>query len=161
MNNQTLARILQQHAAELQRHGKSLYRVRAFRKAASAVVMHPRPLEELYAECGRDALESIPGIGAHIACVLERLLRTGEFRPLNDDLNARTIDQTLLGLPGVGPRLVEQLQEAGIDSLEELDRASVDGRLERLGVGPKRLRGLRDVLQVRLNRRDEVPRVSA
>jgi len=161
VDNITIARLLQGQADLLQQKGKNLYRVRSFRRAAGLVRMHPRSLEEIYQQLGREGLESMPGIGSHLAVLLERLLRTGEWRPLNDDADIVEIRQTLLGLPGVGVRLVEQLQDAGIDTLTELDEAIEDGRVERLGVGPKRLQALRDVLRVRLNRQDGETRVSA
>jgi hypothetical protein len=40
----------------------------------------------------------------------------------------------------------------GISTLEDLERAAHDGRLTKLGVGPKRLRGLIDALAGRLGR---------
>jgi hypothetical protein len=61
----------------------------------------------------------------------------------------------LLGsVPGVGPRLAARLhEELGLETLEDLEAAAHDGRLEDLaGFGPKRLAGIRDVLAHRLAR---------
>src|SRR5205823_14174042 len=55
--------------------------------------------------------------------------------------------------PGVGRRLARQLHdELDIATLEGLEMAAHDGRLARLGVGPKRLRGIIDSLAGRLGR---------
>jgi putative hydrolase len=59
----------------------------------------------------------------------------------------------LTSLPGVGPQLARAMNERlRISSLEELERAAHQGRLQELGVGPKRLRGLIDALSGRLQR---------
>src|SRR5262249_17061575 len=43
-------------------------------------------------------------------------------------------------------------EQLGISTLEDLERAAHDGRLHRLGVGPKRLRGIREALAGRFGR---------
>jgi DNA polymerase/3'-5' exonuclease PolX len=57
MNNTTLAKRLLEFAAVLEAKGENLHRVRAYRRAASVVLMHPRSLTELLTEGGRAALE--------------------------------------------------------------------------------------------------------
>jgi DNA polymerase/3'-5' exonuclease PolX len=80
MDNQTIARKLQDYAAQLARRQKSLYRVRAYRQAVLTVQALSRPLTELVAEQGRAGLEALPGIGRSLAYTLEELVKTGEFR---------------------------------------------------------------------------------
>jgi DNA polymerase (family X) len=60
----------------------------------------------------------------------------------------------LMSLPGIGRIMAARLHnKLGIDSLEALEVAAFDGRLLALvGVGPKRLTGIRDVLAQRLGR---------
>jgi DNA polymerase (family 10) len=60
----------------------------------------------------------------------------------------------LASVPGIGERTAERLHhDLGIDTLEELEAAVHDGRLARIaGLGPKRLRGVRDSLAQRLGR---------
>jgi hypothetical protein len=49
--------------------------------------------------------------------------------------------------------LARQIHEQlGVRTLEELELAAHDGRLSRLGMGPKRLRGIREALAGRLGR---------
>jgi hypothetical protein len=54
----------------------------------------------------------------------------------------------------VGEKLAERLHhDLGIGTLEDLEAAAHDGRLETIaGIGPKRLAGIRDVLAMRLGR---------
>ena len=65
--NQEMARKLREHATELARNGDNLYRVRAFRQAAMAVLALPEELATLVASDGRRALERLPGIGRSLA----------------------------------------------------------------------------------------------
>jgi hypothetical protein len=62
-------------------------------------------------------------------------------------------DRQLTSLPGIGPKLAEQIeQRLGVTTLEELEKAARAGRLAEVGVGPKRLRGLLDALAGRLEK---------
>jgi DNA polymerase/3'-5' exonuclease PolX len=67
LSNQEIARKLREHATELARGGDNLYRVRAFRQAAMAVLALPEELSTLVAADGRRALERLPGIGKSLA----------------------------------------------------------------------------------------------
>lgn len=66
-SNQEIARKLQEHATELAREGDNLYRVRAFRQAAMAVLALPEEVSTIVAADGRRALERLPGIGKSLA----------------------------------------------------------------------------------------------
>jgi DNA polymerase (family 10) len=77
MTNEDIARQLRHHAAELSRKGDNLYRVRAFRQAAMAVLTLPEPVTDLLAARGRQALERVPGIGRSLAETIDALARTG------------------------------------------------------------------------------------
>src|SRR5881227_2893624 len=159
MNNDTLAKHLLEFAAVLESNGENLYRVRAYRRAASVVKMHPRPLSELLAEGGRAALEDVPGIGEHLAYTLEGLIRTGQLRTMGADAEPTDPRERLTSLPGVGPRLAVRMRdELGITTLDEAERAARDGRLRKVGVGPKRLRGLLEALAFR-RQKEEGPEV--
>ncbi len=67
MTNAEIARELRTRAADLARAGDNLYRVRAFRQAAVAVLALPDPVAELVATAGPKALERLPGIGRSLA----------------------------------------------------------------------------------------------
>jgi len=85
MENIVVARRLREYARYLDKKGESLYRVKAFRQAASTVEALDQPLYKLYEEKGRKGLENIPGIGSHIAFTVELLIRTGEFHAYKDE----------------------------------------------------------------------------
>jgi Holliday junction DNA helicase RuvA len=67
LTNQQIARKLQRQATELARGGDNLYRVRAFRQAAMAVLALPEEISTLVETKGQRALERLPGIGKSLA----------------------------------------------------------------------------------------------
>jgi hypothetical protein len=153
MDNRTIAQRLIDHANLLETREVNPYRVRAYRRAAETVLTLDRPLTEVVEREGRAGLEALPGIGSHLSFTLEGLVRSGEFRTLRGEDGHADPERLLLSLPGVGPQLARQIHEQlGVSTLEEMERAAHDGRLARLGVGPKRLRGLIDTLAARLTR---------
>lgn len=77
MTNEDIARRLRHHASELSRTGDNLYRVRAFRQAAMAVLTLPEPVERL----DRSALERVPGIGRSLAGTIGEYAKTGQWAP--------------------------------------------------------------------------------
>ena len=81
MTNGDIAHKLREHAAELARGGDNLYRVRAFRQAAMAVLGLPDEVEALVSAGGQKALERVPGIGKSLAGTIAGLVR-GEDRKL-------------------------------------------------------------------------------
>jgi hypothetical protein len=142
---------LREHAHDLERDGANLFRARAFRTAASAVQMLSRPLTEVFAQEGRAGLERLPGIGKSLAYTLEAVIRTGAVRTLRPDGAATDPLGDVTTLPGVGAKLAEDLRDRlGIATLEQLHEAVERGRLAEVGVGPKRLAGIRAELQRRL-----------
>jgi hypothetical protein len=151
MDNNTIAKRLREYANYLESQEFNVFRVRAYRRAADTIQGLDRPLTEILEKEGRSGLESLPGIGAHLSFTLEGLLRDGSFRTLGRDGGRIDPERLLLSVPGVGPGLARQLyDELGITTLEGLEMAAHDGRLARLGVGPKRLRGIIDSLAGRL-----------
>jgi hypothetical protein len=153
MDNLTIAAKLSEYADYLEARESSIYRVRAYRQAAQTVLGHDRQLSEILASEGRSGLEVMPGIGSHLSYTLEGLIRTGELRTLSGDGGHIDPVRLLTSLPGVGPQLARLIyDQLGIRTLEELERAAHDGRLTKIGVGPKRLRGLVDALAGRLGR---------
>lgn len=65
--NQEIARKLQDHATELAHKGDNVYRVRAFRQAAIAVLALDEDLAVIVSTDGSRALERLPGIGKSLA----------------------------------------------------------------------------------------------
>ena len=67
MTNGDIARKLRQRAAELARSGDNLYRIRAFRQAAFAVMGLEEEIEQLVSTGGPQVLEHVPGIGKSLS----------------------------------------------------------------------------------------------
>jgi hypothetical protein len=153
MDNAAIARKLNEYATYLEGEDPNVYRVRAYRQAATTVLAQERPLAEIVDEKGRSGLEELPGIGSSLGYTIEGLIRTGEFRTLRPDAGHIDPERLLTSLPGIGRQLAHTLHEQfGITTLEEVERAAHDGRLAQAGVGAKRLRGLIDALAGRLRR---------
>lgn len=153
MDNQTIAQQLLDYAQYLEAREVNFYRVRAYRRAAETVLGLDRPVADLVATVGRAGLEALPGIGSHLSFTLEDLVRTGEFHTLDRLRGQIDPEQLLTSLPGVGKHLARLIHDRlGITTLEGLELAAHEGRLDQLGVGSKRLRALQDALSVRLSR---------
>ncbi len=151
MDNNTIAQRLREYASYLESQELNVFRVRAYRRAADTIQGLDRSLTEVYASEGRSGLEALPGIGSHLSFTLEGLLRDGTFRTLGRDGGRVDPERLLLSVPGIGPGLARQVHDdLGITTLEGLEMAAHDGRLARIGVGPKRLRGIIDSLAGRL-----------
>jgi hypothetical protein len=151
MNNSVIATKLRDYARELEQRRSSLYRVRAYRRAADAIAAMDRELAGVFATEGRAGLEALPGVGAHLAWTLEQLLRSGEMRTLHDAEEGVAAEERLTSLPGIGPFLAQRLRdELGVTSIELLEKAARQGRLAALGMGQKRVQGLLDALAGRL-----------
>jgi DNA polymerase (family 10) len=147
MDNRTIAKKLTEYAQYLEGEEGNVYRARAYRRAAETAQAFERPMADVVAEKGRAGLEELPGIGQSLAFTIEGLVRTGEFRTLRSPEAAIDPERLLTSLPGIGPRLAHDLHDKlGIDTLEKLEAAAHSGRLAEVGIGPKRLRGLKDAL---------------
>lgn len=73
-SNQQISQKLREHATELARQGDNLYRVRAFRQAAMAVLALRQELSVLVETGGVEALEQLPGVGKSLATTIAAYL---------------------------------------------------------------------------------------
>ncbi len=149
MDRKEAARALAEIAQMLELSGANRFKVRAYENAAEALLAFPGDLAEAVRT---GSLRQLPGIGDTIFSNVEALATTGRL-PLYDELRAsfpRGLSECLR-VPGLGARKLRQLHDAlGVDSLDALERACLEGRLEKLpGFGKKSaehyLRGIRTV----------------
>ncbi|MBE7494897.1 MAG: DNA-binding protein [Verrucomicrobiaceae bacterium] len=152
--NQQIASSLDEVARILGEQGANRFRVQAYVHAADAIRGMGKPVSDILAAGGLEALQEIPGVGETIAHVIQDMLlhgRSGLLERLRGESDPISL---LASVPGIGKRTAWKLHEAlGIETLQELEIAAHDGRLARLaGIGPKRLAGIRDTLALRLGR---------
>jgi putative hydrolase len=153
LNESTAAR-LDEIASLLAGQGANPFRVRAYRRGATAMRTLDRPVSEILESGGVAALERLPDIGLTLARAIRDIVRFG-YSPMLQRLRGDSDPERLLAsVPGIGRRTAARLHdELGLETLEDLEAAAHDGRLEtRAGFGPKRLSGVRAALTERLGR---------
>jgi DNA polymerase (family X) len=118
-NNQQLATIFRSMADLLSAQRANPYRVRAYRRAADALLAID---EDVTALVERQGLEEIDGIGADLAKRIEEFLETGTIRAyeeLKTPLPAEV--KSWASLPGLSESLVAYLYfRLGIRTLDDL-----------------------------------------
>jgi putative hydrolase len=148
LDNPTIATRLDELAELLESRQINPFRVRAYHTAAETVRGLQRPVHEILARDGWTGLTEFPGIGESLAHSIEKLTKTGDL-PLLHRLRGRCGGEALLTtVAGIGNKTAARIhQELHVETLEDLEAAAFDGRLARLpGMGPKRIRAVRDSL---------------
>ena len=153
--NVELSEALEQMAELLVRRGEhNPYRVQAYLHAAGTVRELAVPVATIYGDGGKDALTNLPGVGVSLAGHIAQYVETGRIG-LRDRLMSASDPVALMEtLPSVGHRLAVRLvDDLGIRSLSELERAAHDGRLAAMtGVGPRTVEAIRLQLNSILDR---------
>jgi DNA polymerase (family 10) len=152
--NQEVAAKLREAADLLALQGANPFRVNAFRHAADSVAQLPRDIREVAQAEGAAGLVEIPGVGRGIAAAILEIVATGRWGRLDrlrGELDAGRLFQSV---PSLGPALAGRIHDTlHIDSLEELEVAAHDGRLESVpGVGRRRVAAIRASLAAMLGR---------
>jgi Holliday junction resolvasome RuvABC DNA-binding subunit len=146
---------LREAATLLEAQGANSHRVAAYRKAADSITGLDRAaIVELVERDGVDGLDRLPHVGRGIAMAIVEMVRTGHWSQL-ERLNGTADPALLLAVvPGLGHRLAERIyEELHVDTLEGLEQAAQDGRLENVpGVGPRRAAAIRASLHAMLVR---------
>jgi hypothetical protein len=153
--NQAIAAQLREAAALLQAQGANPFRVAAYRHAAESAAECARPLREIFDAKGRAGLQALPGIGSGISSAIAEMLITGRWGQLARLRGSAEPEALLRTVPGVGEELARVLhEELHVDTLEGLENAAHDGRLEAVsGIGPRRSAAIRASLAAMLGRR--------
>jgi hypothetical protein len=152
--NPEIADVLERVADLLEAQAANPFRVSAYRRAAETARRHPRPLVEILDEGGTKALDALPTIGPTIAAHVAELARRGGLTLLDRLEGEASPEQLFATVAGIGPELAGRLHhDLGIESLEELEQAAHDGRLDAVrGFGPRRVRAVREQLASMLRR---------
>ena len=149
-----IAPLLREMGEALERRQDDGYRAAAYRRAAD-YLEHAKPdLRTLRAEGGLAALEALPTIGRGIGAAIIEMLDTGHWRRLAELRGDGDAEELFRTVPGIGHALARQIHEVlGASSLEDLEMAAHDGRLQRLSrVGTRRAAGIGAALGDMLDR---------
>ena len=150
--NQQIAMKLAQAADLLEQQGANPFRVSAYRHASDTVSRLDADVSVILEQEGEAGLIRLPAIGKGIAASIRELVTTGRWAQL--ERLRGTLDPVHLfsTVPGIGPKIAEQIHEAlHIDTLEALEAAAYDGRLETVpGIGARRVAAIRNALSVLL-----------
>lgn len=154
ITNAQIADILERVADRLEAQHANIYRIDAYRAGAAVVRSHPDSIQDLALTGGRAALDALPQIGSSLSGSIEEISHTGGLRML-ERLEGRLSPVELFKtVPGIGEELAERIhRELDIDTLEALEVAAHDGRLDEVaGFGPRRLEAVREILASMLAR---------
>ncbi len=152
--NREVAEKLRQAADLLAQQGANPFRIGAYRRAAEMVARLDRDLRDIAEQERLEGLVALPHVGRGIAGAIDEILRTGRWsllERLRGTLDPVRVFQTI---PGIGPQLAQRIHDAlDIDTLEALEAAAHDGRLETVpGVGARRAAAVRSALAAMLGR---------
>jgi hypothetical protein len=162
-DNSSVAGMLREAASLLAGQQANPFRVAAYRKAADTIAGLDVSVRNIFEEQGLAGLDALPSIGRGIASVIAEILVSGHWSQLDhlrgDDHGARLLQ----AVPGIGGEFAQRIQEElGIGSLEALEAAAHDGRLEQVsGIGPRRARAIGASLTQMLDRGRALRRVRA
>jgi len=160
--NEQIADKLREAASLLEAQGANPYRAGAYRKAAETITRLTQPVRQTFDAEGVAGLDALPHIGKGIAAAIAEILITGRWNQLERLRGTLEPAQLFQSVPGIGPELARATHETlHVDTLEALEAAAHDGRLESVpGVGARRAAAWRASLGNMLQRvrpRDQAP----
>lgn len=152
--NKQAAEIFRECATILKQQAANPFRVNAYLRAANVLDALQDDVRTLLEKEGTAGLVKLPGIGTGLAAAIEEIARSGRLSQL-DRLRGEASPETLFRtLPGVGPKLAEDIHGIlHVDTLEALEAAARDGSLLQVpGVGERRAAAIRAGLSAVLGR---------
>ncbi|MGB3050192.1 MAG: helix-hairpin-helix domain-containing protein [Polyangiales bacterium] len=154
VSNEEIAAILDHVADRLETQRANMYRIDAYRAGAAVVRAHPSSIQDLALTEGREGLDALPQIGKSLSGSIDEIAHTGKLRMLGRLEGTLSAVELFKTVPGIGEELAERIhRELEIDTLESLEVAAHDGRLDAVaGFGPRRLEAIRDILATMLAR---------
>jgi DNA polymerase (family 10) len=128
MKNSEIAHIFQDIADLLEIKGEIVFKVRAYQKAARAIENLPQEITSMV-EAGKD-LKDILGVGEAISGKIAEIVKTGKLQ-YYENLKSEfpTGITALLEIPGIGPKTAKKLSDTGITSIDDLEKAILDGKV--------------------------------
>jgi putative hydrolase len=147
--NRTIADRLSEAADLLEQQAANPFRVNAYRGAADTLNNLRDDIAELATAGGTDALTELPGVGSGISAAILEMVRYGRWSFLDRLRGSLDPVRVFQSIPGIGPNLASQIHdELDVDTLEGLEVAAHDGRLEQVeGIGTARAAMIRSALE--------------
>ncbi|MFA5881677.1 MAG: DNA polymerase/3'-5' exonuclease PolX [Eubacteriales bacterium] len=137
IENIEVAWIMSEIADLLELKGESIFKIRAYQKAAKVIANLGVDLPVLISE---KKLQNVPGIGKAIAGKIEELMATGRinyYENLKAEIPPGLLE--IITIPGIGAKMAQQLyHRLGITSIDELEAAVKARKIRELpGMGSK------------------------
>lgn len=149
-----VADMLERIAGLLDVQDANVFRVRSYRQGARTIRESDADVVAMAARDDMDALVALPDIGEGLASLIIEYVTTGRSSLL-DELQGQVTPETIIAqVPGIGEELAARIvAELKINTLEELEQAAHDGRLDKVeGFGEGRLQMVRTSLAGMLDR---------
>jgi len=153
-SSEQVAALLDQIADLLEAGGDNPFRIQSYRDGASTIRETEAPVVEMADKEDLAGLKELPNIGEGLARVIIEFVGSGRSTLLADLQGEAAPGDLFRQVPGIGAELAKRIvSELKIDSLEALEQAAHDGRLEKVeGFGPRRLQNVRASLAGMLSR---------
>ena len=154
VSNSIIAERLNEYADILEQQQANRFRIMAYRRAARTLTDLEEDLSDIYERGGSRALTQLENVGAGIASAIAELVQTGRWSRLERLRGALDPEALFQTVPGIGPSLAARIHDQlDVDTLEELEVAAHDGRLQQLpGISHKREQMIRAGLALMLSR---------
>lgn len=127
MKNQQIAKIFNELAQLLELKGESIFRIRAYRRAAQNIADFSKDV----AMCSEEDLMQLPGIGKDLAGKIREYCQTGRVaahEKMIKEIPSGVLEMSRI--PGLGPKTAKMFYEqANIRSIDELEAMARAGRL--------------------------------
>ena len=132
VTNEEIAELFENMATLLEMKGDTVFKIRAYQRAARTISHLSFSLEQAVRE--EVDLKKIPGIGKAISEKTREYLETGRVRAY-EELIGELPDGvlTLMTIPGIGPKSAMLIsEELGVSTIEGIEKAIHDGSLAAL-----------------------------
>ncbi|MDA1297892.1 MAG: DNA polymerase/3'-5' exonuclease PolX [Chloroflexi bacterium] len=158
LTNRDFAQVFSDITTLLQARGDSVFKIRAYSRAADTIDNLQFDLAE--GADDEERLRAIPGFGDAIVAKVQELASTGRlefFEKLKAEMPPGILEITQV--PGIGPKTaMRAAQELGIDSREALASSIESGEFEKLPrMGNKAAQNILRHLNARISQGDRIP----
>ena len=137
MKNNEIAKIFREISYLIQiaeKDPNTIYKVRAYEKAADVIEKLSLSIEEIYLEDGVQGLKKIPSIGNAISTKIEELIKSNKIS-YHEELKKKIPIKVseFSNITGFGPKTLKILFESlRITNIAELEKAALEGKISKI-----------------------------